>query len=195
MKKKGTYCTNQTFIHVRCQVKLWTRKKIHTGNLEYQLIFSSLKRRPPRDISYTLILGLAHFFDVVPSEESHPPELHQNHQIQDANVHPNLPPLILESLSYTQMLSISTFLHQLINHSNLRLILKIPHIIYIMVCFLSLNISSKIHTATLWSGNPPKKWISDFQALRVAALLLNYSNFSTKCCNLLQHQSLSLPFI
>ena len=81
------------------------------------------------------------------------------------------------------MLSISTFLHQLINHSTYGFIKTMSFLRSIIVCFITLNINSNIHTATHGTLNIPKKWISDFRDPLSRYLLLNYSKFSTDCCN------------
>ena len=128
-------------------------------------------------------------------QKIHLPELHRNFHIQDAIFHPISPPSILYSLSCIQTLSIYTFLHQLRNLPTNGFITTRLFLRYIIACFLSLNINSNIHTATLGARNLPKKWISDFQALRVGDLLLNSSNFPTNFCNLLQPLPLSLALI
>ena len=85
-----------------------------------------------------------------------------------------------------QMIIIPTFLDQLRNKSIYRFIPTRPFLRYIIVCFLILKINNKIHAETLGVRISPKKWISEFQALRVGDLLLNHSNLPTKFCNRLQ---------
>ena len=81
------------------------------------------------------------------------------------------------------MLSISTFLHQLINHSTHCFITTILFLGSIILCFMTLTINSNIHPATHGTVNPPKKCISDFQDVLVMDLLLYYCKFSSNCCN------------
>ena len=173
----GNYCTGRKVIHVRFQVKLWPRKTVTRPSSSINSNFPLLGEGLPLKMTSNLILGLAHYFWGITFRKIHPPELHQNRHIQDAIFHPTFPPFVLDSLSYIQTLSTFTFLHQLRDQSTYSFIPERPYLIFIMVCYTSLNMNSNIHTSTLGAGNPPKKWISDFQDLRVGDLFSNSSNF------------------
>ena len=167
----------------------------HTGKPKYQFKFSYFRRGPPIKNYIYYNPGISSLFLRYHLHKSHPPELHQNSQIKDAIFHPIFSSFILDSLSYTQTLIISTFLNKIINRSTYGFIPKRPFLRSIVVCLISLHINLKIHTVTLRTVNPPKKYISNFQDMRVGGLVLNSSNFSTNCCNQLKLLYLSLAII